>query len=210
MTAAGPTGHARQRTRTSGSRDAQRPDGHPGGKQAADGWQGSIPELVIWCLLVFLSCAAVYGYAGAGAAAIALVVWAAVIIGLLRVLLPPATPPLSPYQPDWEAGQRSGQTSFIGFWRKRGALNDATASMASYDLELRPTLQHLLAARLAERHGISLYADPDAARRLLLRTEREQDLWPWLDPRRPAHTGQTQRGIPPRTLAAILDRLERL
>ena len=52
--------------------------------------------------------------------------------------------------------------SFAGFWRKRAGLEDGTKSMAAYDNGLRPTLQHLLAARLAERHGISLRDDPDA------------------------------------------------
>ncbi len=39
---------------------------------------------------------------------------------------------------------------------------------------------------------------------------REDALWFWLDPQRPAQTEQGRSGIPPRTLAAILDRLERL
>ncbi len=83
--------------------------------------------------------------------------------------------------------------------------------MVSYDAELRPDLQHLLAARLAERHGVSLYADPAQARRLLLTGSRDASLWYWLDPARPAETDQRRRRHPaPRTLAAILDRLERL
>jgi len=89
-------------------------------------------------------------------------------------------------------------------------LHDATASMAAYDAEVRPTLQHLLAARLAERHGVSLDADPAAARRLLLPGHGDQALWFWLDPLRPAENDKDRRGIPPRTLAAIFDRLERL
>lgn len=174
---------------------------------SADGWPGSIPELVISCVLVAGTCVAAYGYAGAGAAALVLVIWAVVILLLLRVVMPATPPPLSSVQENY---QRVGRSSFLGFWRKRGMLTDATANMVSYDAELRATLQHLLAARLADRHGISLYADPDAARRLLLRSAREQELWFWLDPRRPAETRQGRRGIPPQTLAAIIDRLERL
>jgi hypothetical protein len=90
--------------------------------------------------------------------------------------------------------------------------------MVSYDAELRPTLQHLLAARLAERHGVNLYTDPAAARRVMLtgtgrgatRARQDDQIWYWLDPSRPAETRQDVRGIPPRTLAVILDRLERL
>jgi hypothetical protein len=35
-------------------------------------------------------------------------------------------------------------------------------------------------------------------------------LWTWIDPARPAVTGVDQPGIPFRTLARIIDRLERL
>ena len=82
--------------------------------------------------------------------------------------------------------------------------------MASYDADLRPVLQHLLAARLAERHGINLYHDPETARRLLLPGPRDDTLWFWLDPARPAEADRLRPGIPSRTLAAIIDRLERL
>ena len=76
--------------------------------------------------------------------------------------------------------------SFTGFWRKRAGLADGIGSAAAYDAALRPTLQHLLAARLAERHGISLRDDPDQARRLLCRGQRDDGLWYWVDPARPA------------------------
>lgn len=172
-----------------------------------DGWRSSIPEMVVTCLLVLATCAGVYGYAGTGAAVLALGVWSVIILVLLRLVLPVSPEPEMAPMERWQHTVRS---TFLGFWRKRGALADGIANLASYDAELRATLQHLLAARLAERHGISLYADPEAARRLLLRSEREQQLWFWLDPRRPAETRQGNRGIPAPTLAAIIDRLERL
>ncbi len=157
--------------------------------------------------LVAVTAVAAYCYFGASTAAIVLTTWTVVILVLLRLLVPSAVPSSPPQQETW---QRHVRTSFIGFWRKRGAVSDATSSMPSYDLGLRGTLQHLLAARLAERHGVSLYADPHTARRLLLRGPRDEHLWFWLDPQRPAETRQDQPGIPVRTLAAILDRLERL
>jgi hypothetical protein len=184
-----------------------RPGREPDQRQPPDGWRGSIPEVVVTCVLVLVTCAFVYAYAGTGAAAIALVVWAVVILAIFRAALPITPPPLTAQHDTW---QRVGRTGIMGFWRKRGIVTDATADMVAYDLDLRATLQHLLAARLAERHGISLYGDPDAARRLLLPTAREQELWFWLDPQRPAETRHGKGGIPPRTLAAILDRLERL
>jgi hypothetical protein len=175
-----------------------------------DGWRGCVPELTVTAVLILATSGAVYGYAGAGAAVIALIVGAVVLLVLARGLVTGAVPLLQ-QQDTWRPTVR---TSFTGFWRKHGILANATASMMSYDAELRPTLQHLLAARLAERHDVNLYTDPSAARRLLLqgtaRGGRDDQLWYWLDPTRPAETRQQARGIPPRTLAAIIDRLERL
>jgi hypothetical protein len=182
---------------------------------AEDGWRGSGPELTVTAVLMLATCAAVYGYAGVGAAVITLIVWAVVLLVLLRWLVPATGAPLLQHEETWRA---TGRTSFTSFWRKQGVLTNATASMMSYDAELRPTLQHLLAARLAERHDVNLYQDPATARRLLLsgaargtiRGGRDDQLWYWLDPARPAETRSHVTGIPPRTLAAIIDRLERL
>lgn len=172
----------------------------------AAGWRAAAPELVIAATLVAVTCVAVDLYAGLGTAVVAAVVWAALALATLRWLVPPPMQPPAEEVPWLQAGR----TSFTGYWRKRAMLADASASMVSYDTELRMTLQHLLAARLAERHGISLYQDPEAARRLLLPRANDDVLWYWLDPLRPAESDQRRRGIPPRTLAAIINRLERL
>jgi hypothetical protein len=172
----------------------------------AEGWRAAAPELVICAALVAITSAGVYLYAGLGAAVVTVVSWAVLALAALRWIVPPAARPLAEQVP-WLG---TGRTSFIGYWRKRAMLTDASASMVSYDSELRVTLQHLLAATLAERHGISLYQDPEAARRLLLPRAGDDVLWYWLDPARPAESNQQRRGIPPRTLAAIIDRLERL
>jgi hypothetical protein len=87
-----------------------------------------------------------------------------------------------------------------------------------YDVQLRPVLEHLLAARLAERHDINLYRDPEKARQLLCRTPRDEGLWRWIDPgTRPERSapersrpGHERRGIPRHTLARLIDRLEKL
>ena len=97
----------------------------------------------------------------------------------------------------------------------RVVVQAASESLSFYQAELRPVLEHLLAARLAERHGVHLYDDPEAARRLLCLTSRDADLWRWIDPatRPPSITGRgatTERGIPRRTLTRLVDRLERL
>jgi hypothetical protein len=181
--------------------DARAPGGQAGGR-----WQECLPELGAAAFLVLSTSLAVYVYAGLGTALLVVGGWALAALVSLLALVPVVGKPLA--EPD----QRSvrGHTSFLGFWRKRSVLHDATASMAAYDADLRPTLQHLLAARLAERHGVSLHADPATARRLLLPGSRDQALWFWLDPLRPAENDKGKRGIPARTLAAIFDRLERL
>jgi len=181
--------------------DAPAPGGRAGGR-----WQECLPELSAAAFLVLSTSLAVYAYAGLGTAVLVVGGWAIAALVLLFMLVPVPSRPLA--EPD----QRSvrGHTSFLGFWRKRSVLGDATASMAAYDADVRPTLQHLLAARLAERHGVSLHADPAAARRLLLPGRGDQALWFWLDPLRPAENDKNKRGIPARTLAAIFDRLERL
>ena len=60
-------------------------------------------------------------------------------------------------------------SSFSRQWRRRSRLADAQASMTAYEAGLRGQLEHLLASRLAERHGISLYDDPAAARQRVCR-----------------------------------------
>jgi hypothetical protein len=173
---------------------------------SAEGWRAAAPELAIAAGLMLGSSLVVYLYAGVGTAVVAVVVWAAIALAALRWIVAPPAKPLAEQEP-WRG---LGLTSFTGYWRKRAMLTDASASMVSYDVELRVTLQHLLAAKLAERHGISLYLDSEAAQRLLLPRASEAVLWYWLDPWRPPESDQQRRGIPPRTLAAIIDRLERL
>jgi hypothetical protein len=173
------------------------------------GWRESIPELIIAGVVIGTSCLAVYGFAGLAAAVIAASLWAIGLLIALRALVPPASAVLAPPEQD-TTGDR-GQTTFFGFWRSRAILVDGTQSLAAYDQDLGKTLQHLLAARLAERHGVSLAADPQRARQLLLRGEQDQDdLWRWLDPARPPETDRRKPGIPPRTLDTIIDLLERL
>jgi hypothetical protein len=171
------------------------------------GWRALRPELLIVVIMVISTAIAAYGYAGFAAAFGTLTAWAIVILILFRALVQ-VTPAKS--ASDDEDRQLHSQGSYIGFWRRRGVLVDASINMRSYDADLRPTLQHLLAARLAERHGVSLYADPEAARRLLLAGEPDDALWYWLDPERPAEQRSTRQGIPQRTLTAIIERLERL
>ena len=175
--------------------------------RAAAGWRTVRAELLITATMVIATAVASYCYAGETAGFATVAIWAVVILILLRILLPVTKAEAVSQDESWQVRT---QGSYLGFWRKRGVLVDASTNMRSYDTDLRPTLQHLLAARLAERHGVSLYADPEAARRLLLDGEPDDKLWYWLDPERLAEQRSMRQGIPQRTLTAIVERLEQL
>lgn len=170
------------------------------------GWRESRPELIIAAIAVAALCGAALAFAGAAAAVVIFIGAGVGALAVIRFLTPPDD--LAPtYEDEREI---RGRTTFVGFYRRRAEVESAHQTMTGYDAQLRGTLQHLLAARLAERHGISLYDDPAAARRMLAAGSSDR-LWFWLDPERPAVADQgSSGGIPLRTLAAIIDRLERL
>ncbi|MEV7817800.1 hypothetical protein AB0P05_45465 [Streptomyces flaveolus] len=78
-----------------------------------------------------------------------------------------------------------------------GALADDGG--AHLETVMRPQLQRLFAARLAERHGVAMYRDAQRARALV-----GAELWPWIDPEAAA----AQPTLPEPVLRALLDRLE--
>jgi hypothetical protein len=176
-------------------------------------WRGAVPELLIAAALVLALAAAGYAMASWAGLSVVAVATAATAMVILRVLLPAALPDKSR-----TAAQKAQARSLSGYSHRRFVVQTASESMGFYQAELRPVLEHLLAARLAERHGVHLYGDPEAARRLLCRAPRDADLWPWIDPAtRPQVAGTSagpgasnQRGIPRRTLTRLVDRLERL
>ena len=173
------------------------------------------PELTIAAITAAAAAAA--GYALAGPMAVALVAMVSGIAGLilLRYLVPPA--PVAAQDEDLSGPDPAVPppvlSTFSGTWRRQSRLADALAARPAYEAGLRPQLEHLLASRLAERHGISLYDDPDAARDAFTGGQPGYNaLWTWIDPARPAVTDRAgdQPGIPFRALARIIDRLERL
>jgi hypothetical protein len=182
-------------------------------------WQGAVPELLIAAALVLALALAGYAMASWAGLSVVAVATAATAMAILRVLLPAASPDKSR-----TAAQKAQARSLSGYSQRRFVVQTSAESLSFYQAELRPVLEHLLAARLAERHGVNLYAAPETARRLLCRTSRDADLWAWIDPApespqttRPqvADTGAgsgatSERGIPRRTLTRLVDRLERL
>lgn len=176
----------------------------PGGR-APRGWRTARAELAAAAAAVIATAGAAYAWDGSAAAAVVLAGAALVGLVVLRTLTEPVRLPALP-QAEWQV---TGRSVITGFWRKRSMVGDATAAGGNYDYELRPTLQHLLAARLADLHGVSLYAEPGRARELFAGTGHD-DLWPWVDPARLSAPDSRGGGIPARTLGAIIDRLEHL
>ena len=185
----------------------------PGEAREDDGtvspWRGTTPELLTAAAGVLAVAVAGYAMAGWAGLSVVAVATAAIAMVVLRVLLPQATPDQAR-----KAREKATARTLSGYSHRRFVVQTATSSRGFYDGELRPVLEHLLAARLAERHGVNLYQDPEAARRLLCRSRRDADLWPWIDPStRPEispRDAAEQGGIPRRTLARLIDRLEKL
>jgi len=175
-------------------------------------WRRARPEIVMAAILV--AAFAVAGLALAGWPGLAVVgtVAAALILLALRGLAPRPAP-----ESARQAQQSDAATmrSITGYSQRRFVVDSGIRSRAFYEADLRPALEHLLAARLAERHGLNLYTDRDAAKRAFVRTRADEALWRWIDPAASrANAGESREGdsggIPRRALAQIIDRLEHL
>lgn len=168
-------------------------------------WRQAKPELIIVAVTALVAALAGYLLAGAAGLATVATVTAAVSLVVLRGLLPQGTPDAAR-----EAAEKLFARTISGYSHRRHAVTTASESVGFYETELRPTLEHILAARLAERHDINLYAEPEAARRLLCRGRGDADLWYWLDQQTAGERAAGGHGIPPRVLARLIDRLEQL
>ena len=173
-------------------------------------WRRARPEVIIAAVLI--AAAGIAGFAVAGWPGLAVVatVAAALTLAVLRGLAPRPALQVTPKAPESDSATMG---SITGFSRQRFVVASGISSRAFYEADLRPALEHLLAARLAERHGLNLYTDLAAAKRAFVRSARDEALWPWIDPahaRREDLPGNHASGIPRRTLARLIDRLEHL
>jgi hypothetical protein len=171
-------------------------------------WRGAGPELTIAGVAIAataLAAGAVAGWPGVATVAIAA---AALSIVVLRALAP-----RSAAQAVRRARDKQVARSIAGYAQRRFMVSSSIATRAFYESDLRPVLEHLLAARLAARHGINLYTDPAAARAAFCRSRGDEALWYWVDPAQalPSPERDMQwHGIPRRTLARLVNRLEQL
>jgi hypothetical protein len=99
------------------------------------------------------------------------------------------------------------------------AVDAAQQSPGGFERVLRPQLERLYAVRLADRHGVSLYREPERAAALI-----GAEVFAWIDPRRAGYSGppprrpldrraqsaQSPPPVPDAVLRALVERLETL
>ncbi len=175
-------------------------------------WRPAGPELIVAAVAVVVAAAAgaaVAGWPGVVAVAVATAVLALL---LLRAVLPRSA------GPSFRRSREKPQPRALsGYSQRRWVVNMSLTSRGTYEADLRPALEHILAARLAERHAVNLYTEPDKARQAFCRTRSDAALWPWIDPaqaqaqvRNAKDQARDRRGIPSRTLRSLITRLEQL
>ena len=170
-------------------------------------WRQARPELVVGAVTVVaaaLAAAAVSGWPG-------VVVTAAVAAGLALLLLR-ALVPRPPAQTLRQRRDRQKARPIAGYAQRRFVVAMSLTSSQAYESDLRPVLEHVLAARLAERHAVNLYTEPERARQVFCRTTADLSLWRWVDPgQAPGPDERAQgNGIPRRILGRLITRLEQL
>jgi hypothetical protein len=146
---------------------------------------------------------AVLGWLLAGTLGVFIVVSAALVVALLllRAQLPRG--------PRSRRRQRRPvpflNAEFPAYRRIEDTLFWAPVSARHFDHAVRPLLARLLAAVLAERHGVDMATNPAQARAAI-----GDDLWPLVDPERPVSDDTRAPGVPLPVVLRFLDRLEAL
>jgi hypothetical protein len=173
-------------------------------------WRRARPEVITAAIVIALAAAAGFAAAGWPGLAVVATVTATLTLAALRGLAPRPALATTRKAPETD---RPTMNSITGFSRQPYIVASGISSREFYEADLRPALEHLLAARLAERHGLNLYTEPAAARHAFIRSAGDEALWAWIDPahaRRGPQPGNGGSGIPRRTLARLITRLEQL
>jgi len=174
----------------------------------ANPWRGAGPELIIAAITVVAAALAGGAVAGWPGMATAVLAAAALAIVVLRGLAPQSAAHSVRRVPDKQVAR-----AITGYQQRRSVVVSSLSSRAFYEADLRPVLERLLAARLAENHGINLYQDPAAARAAFCRARSDGGLWSWIDPAQALATqdrDMQRHPISRRTLARLINRLEQL
>jgi hypothetical protein len=171
-------------------------------------WRPALPELIIAAVMVVaaaLAAAAVAGWPGVVMVAAATTV---VALLLLRGIIPRSAA-------QWLRQRKDRQRArgISGYAQRRFVVVTSLTSRPMYESDLRPVLEHILAARLAENHAVNLYTEPDKARTAFCRARGDENLWRWIDPGQALGSDERvnqKHGIPGRTLSRLITRLEQL
>jgi hypothetical protein len=171
-------------------------------------WRPAVPELTVAAVLVTAAALAVGAVAGWPGVVIVAAVTAVIALLLLRGIVPRSAAQTLRLRQDKQRAR-----SISGYSQRRFVVATSLTSRPMYEADLRPVLEHVLAARLAENHSVNLYTEPAAARKVFCRTRGDERLWPWIDPAQYLDADERARrryGIPRRTLARLITRLEQL
>jgi hypothetical protein len=171
-------------------------------------WRPALPELIITAIAVVA--AALAGAAVAGWPGVVIIAAATAVIALvlLRAVIPRSAAQALRLQRDKQRAR-----AISGYAQRRFVVATSLTSRPMYESDLRPVLEHILAARLAENHAVNLYTEPEAARRAFCRTRGDERLWPWIDPGQVLGADERasrRHGIPGWTLSRLITRLEQL
>jgi hypothetical protein len=170
-------------------------------------WRPALPELIIAAIMVTV--AALGGAAVAGWPGVVIVAAATTVIALLLLR---GIIPRSAAQALRQKHDKQRARAISGYAQRKFMVTTSLTSRSAYESDLRPVLEHILAARLAENHAVNLYTEPDEARRALCGTRGDESLWRWIDPRQtldPDDRADARR-ISGRTLSRLITRLEQL
>ncbi|MGH3251539.1 MAG: hypothetical protein ACRDOI_35760 [Trebonia sp.] len=171
-------------------------------------WRPALPELIIAALTVAaaaLAAAALAGWPG--------VVMVAAATTVIALLLLRGIVPRSATQWLRQRRDKQRERGISGYSQRRFVVVTSLTSRPMYESDLRPVLEHILAARLAENHAVNLYTEPDKARTAFCRTRGDENLWRWIDPGQALDSerrADVKHGIPGRTLSRLITRLEQL
>ena len=177
------------------------------GRDTVSQWRRARPEVLTAAIMAAVAALAGLAVAGWPGLAVVATVTAAATLLVVRGLAPRPAPEATRKAAESDS---SSVHSLTGYSQRRFLVATGITSRSFYEANLRPVLEHLLAARLAERHGVNLYTDPAAARRAFVGTARDEALWHWIDPAEVVSASDAHPGIPRRTLARLIDRLEHL
>ena len=171
-------------------------------------WRPALPELTVAAIAVIAAAAAGAAVAGWPGVVIVAAVTTVIALLLLRGIVPRSAAQAARQKKD-----RQRARAISGYAQRRFVVATSLTSRPMYESDLRPVLEHILAARLAERHAINLYTEPDAARKAFCRTRGDESLWRWIDPGQSPDAderAQNSRSISGRSLSRLITRLEQL